>query len=484
SLTYGTISLILIMSYMVVVGLLGGLLSQYFKISEQPLTVVTVAGSALAILPVRRTVQGWVDRTFYPARRANRAAIISLGHELSGLIDSQSAAETLLTRLAALYRPERLSLFLSEQDGDQIKEVAGICADQPVRPVFSLERSTHLVNFLDRIRRPVFAEDFEEHQPTAAIDRDSLSFLQRLGCELLVPLVTRNQLSGFLSFGPKGSGALYTQDDLANLRLLSVQAAALLESRRLYQESLARKQIETELSVAQQIQERLLPPDPFSRDGLLICGRMDSCHEVGGDYFDYFPLDSQTVGFAIADVSGKGIPAALMMTTLRIAFHGEAVRFRSPERVVNQLNQTVSKLMAEGQFICFFYGIYSLRDGSLRYCNAGMDPPILFRQHQEFLETLNKGGPVLGVNPDYRYRCGMLTLRENDLILGYTDGLTEQTDEAGEFFDVERLVATVKRHWDLPLEELRESIFTTVSEFAGPQRVDDRTVMLLKINPL
>jgi len=483
SLTYGSLTLLLLLFYFVVVVVMGNFLATYFQVSSTPLAMVTIAGSALTVMPARRKLQGWIDQAFYPARRANREAIEELGHELSGLLDSQNAAETLLTRLADLYRPERLSLFLTEEKNEQVlREVAGVCDQEPVRPVFTLPHESSLAHFLNEARRPVFAEEFEELRLVPEENGESASFLARLGSELLVPLITGNQLSGFLAFGPKGSGALYTQDDLSNLRFLALQAAALLESRRLYQESLARKQLETELTVAQEIQAQLLPTEPLVLPGIRVCGRMESCREVGGDYFDYFPLDHQSIGFAIADVAGKGIPAALLMTSLRVTFRSEAVRNRRPEEVVSQLNHAVDDLTASGQFISFFYGVLSIGERQLSYCNSGMNPPLLFRRKRQFLETLKKGGPVLGVSPDHRFRSGTLGLEEGDLLLLYTDGLTEERNQEGEFFELDRLVAVVKANLEASIEEIRETIFAAVSDFGGPNRSDDRTVMLLKIN--
>ncbi len=482
-LTYAALTLLLVLAYFVVVGQVGRLLETYFRISTYPLVILVVAGGALAIMPARRFLQGWIDRAFYPERRANRAAILTLGHELAGLIDSQSAAKTLLDRLAALYRPERISLFLWDGQSDELQEFHTLSGGQPARPVFSLTRNGSLARYLDRARRPIFAEDFEESQLVTGEAAETSGFLERLGCELLVPLVTGNQLSGLLALGPKGNTALYTQDDLANLQLLSVQAAALLESRRLYQESLARRQLETELSVAKEIQSQLIPTSPLTLPGVCVCGRMDSCREVGGDYFDYFPVDSHMLAIAIADVAGKGIPAALLMSTLRVAFHAEAVRLREPARVMARLNRSFSSLTTAGQFVCFFYGLYDLQEHTLRYCNAGMNPPLLFRKGRTYLETLGKGGPVLGVNPDQHYRSGTLILRDSDLLLGFSDGVIEQTNEEGQFFDEERLVATVRDWQDRPLEELREAIFRAVSDFGGAGQSDDRTVVLLQIHP-
>jgi sigma-B regulation protein RsbU (phosphoserine phosphatase) len=208
---------------------------------------------------------------------------------------------------------------------------------------------------------------------------------------------------------------------------------------------------------------------------------MQSCREVGGDYFDYFPLDDQTIGFAIADVAGKGIPAALLMSTLRVTFHGEALRSRDPHKVAAQLNQAFCDLVSKGQFISFFYGTYAIGDRCLRYSNAGMEPPILFRRRQGYLESLRKGGPVLGINPDQRYRCGTLKLEAGDHLVCFSDGLTEQTNETGDFFDARRVIETARDNLDLPLEELRETILTAVKDFGGPEQSDDRTIMLLKV---
>jgi sigma-B regulation protein RsbU (phosphoserine phosphatase) len=482
SLTYGSLTILLLVLYFGIVGAMGTFLTEYFRVSTYPLAMVTVAGCALVMMPVRRRLQVWVDSTFYPSRLASRVAISELGHELTGLIDDQDAAQTLLARLADLYRPERLSLFLRRlRDPGVLREYASVCDRQQVRPIFSLRAGSALARFLDELRRPVFAEEFEEMHPLEEPESESRSFLQRLGCELLVPLVVNNQLAGFLAFGPKGSGALYSQEDLANLRNLAIQAAALLESRRLYHESLRQKQLETELSVAQEIQAQLLPTEPLVLPGVRICGQMESCREVGGDYFDHFALDSGMVALAVGDVSGKGIPAALLMTTLRTTFRSEAVRFRQPAEVMGAVNQAIAKVLAPGQFISFFYGVYAVPQRSLTFCNAGMNPPVVFRAGRDYVEYLRKGGPPLGIDPSRPYRSGTLLLEPGDLVLLYTDGLTEEVNDRGEFFDLDRLVETVRIHRRQPIEDLRATIFTTVNAFGGPERSDDRTVMLMQI---
>ncbi len=485
SLIYGLLSILLLAAYFIGVGLLGSFLAATFHVSTNPLLIVTVAACCLAFLPLRRNAQRLVDRTFYPARQANRAAILELGQDLTGLIEQRSATDILLRRLFHLYRPTRMSLFLrSNPDAETLDEVAGISHGEPAKPVYAIGTESGLADFLNQMRRPVFVEEFEGLLLAAVADTESHSLLIRLDCELLVPLVTGNRLSGFLCLGPKSDGALYSQEDLANLRLLAVQAGALLESQRLYQESLSRRKLETELAVAKEIQARLLPTEPLVMAGVQIHGRNQPSRHVGGDYFDYFPLDSQTLGFCIADVAGKGIPAALMMTTLRVAFRAEAIRGREPERVITQMNHEVLILTDPGQFVCFFYGTFDCRSGQLNYCNAGMDPPVLFRKRRSYVEKLKKGGPVLGVSPEHRYRRGTLSLEAEDLLLAYTDGMTDQTDSEGNFFDLDRLIDALRANKNRPFATIPDRILTTVEQFGGALDSDDKTVMVLQFSEL
>ncbi len=482
-LTYAGLTLALLIVYFLSVGLLGRFLTQTLGLETYPLAVLTVVVSALVVLPGRRVLQRWIDRAFYPAHGATRAAVADLGRELTRVIDTEGAARTLLERLSVLYAPQRLSLFLADAKGQQLEEAAVHTPTGPGRPVFKLPLADPLATSLLAIRRPVFAEELDDARDDED-DPESPPLPERLGCELYVPLVTGNRLTGLITFGAKRGGDLYTQDDVASLQLLAQQSAAQLENARLYRESLARERLEGELSVAQELQAHLIPGGSLDLPGAQLCGRMEACREVGGDYFDYFPLDRGVVGFAIADSSGKGVPAALLMSTLRVAFRTEAGRSRDPEQVVARLNAAVTDLDSPGQFISFFYGVFDIAAGRLRYCNAGMNPPLLFRGGRGWTEYLKLGGPVLGVRPDHRYRRGTVVLNEGDLLLLFSDGLTDEVNAAGEFFDLDRLVVTVRNHISSPLEELRDTIFAAVSAFGGTQRADDRTLMLLRVNPL
>jgi len=485
SLIYGVLTLIVLVAYFLLVVGLGQLLAGFFSISTYPVLLLVVAASSLTVLPLRRLVQGWIDDAFYPGRKANRKAINLLGKDLTALIDSDDVMQSLLKGLNDLFCPSDLVLFInSESDPDLYtphRQRNG--EDNPDLPV-GLPLKSSLAFLLNRLRRPVFAEELEDLLFSGETEPASLGLLTQLKVNLLVPLISGNRLLGFLAFGTKSSGALFTQEDLSHLNNLAVQAGSLLESRQLYRESLQQKRTEAELELARTIQHSLLPNEALEDDFSVIAGRNESCRMVGGDYFDYFRRGDGSLCFALADVSGKGIPAALHMTSLRVAFRQEAEVEDHPHLVIKRLNNTVFNFVTSGHFICFFYGIWHPETGILNYCNAGCEPPILLNPNRNFHQYLRKGGPVLGVTDDHNYRQGSLRLTPQDRLFLFTDGLTDEQNQEDEFFDLPRLLALLEENLESTPVHLLDKIFTSINSFGGADRTDDKTAILLEVKNL
>ena len=479
SLTYGLLTVLVLAAYVLGIGVLGSLLNRTFEVQTYPVMVLAIAACSLAVLPLRRRVQSWVDATFYPSRLANREAVAALGRALAVQVNADEAHGMLLARLHHLYRPARLGLYLlREPETGALSEVGRQPEDLPPAP--ELPADDPAVILLDRLRRPVFTEEFEDWTGDRAGGPDTETALPP-GTELLIPLVTGNRLLGLLACGAKTGGGLYSQEDLANLANLSLQIAPLLRSLRLHAASLRQRQLETELAVARDIQAQLLPTTALESAGVRLWGRNDPCRQVGGDYYDYFHLlPGRSVGFCIADVAGKGIPAALLMTTLRVTFRELARPGVSPEVVITELDRRVGEVLGNGRFVCFFYGVLDLQEMLLTYCNAGMEPPLLFHADGR-REALRRGGPVLGIRAGIPYRRGTVRLERDDLLLGYTDGITEQTSPDGEeFFEVERLQVMVAGARSQAPETIGSHVFDRVGQFGGDEATDDRTVIILK----
>ena len=479
-LIYGLLTLLLLAAFFLVVVGLGTLFSRVFAVSAYPVLLIIAAGSSLAIQPLRRVVQDWIDRTFYPARRVHRRAVAALGDELAGLIELDEVVAVLERRLRDLYRPQAFSVHLGAGPGAPIRPRRLAAGDTRT----DLVPESALARLLTRLRRPVFSEEAEDMLFTTDTDASSLRLLTLLAAVLLVPLVSGNRLVGFLAFGPKPGGALYTQEDLANLRGLALQAGSIVESRRLYQDGLEQERLEAELAVARDIQSRLLPTAPLVTPAYAVAGRNDPCHAVGGDYFDYFLREDGHLALAIADVAGKGVPAALLMTSLCTSFRREAEGCETPAAVVRGLNALVGERVTPGGFICFFFADLDPASGLMRYCNAGMDPPVLVRAGSGHDQRLRKGGPVLGAAPDHPYREGTIRLEPGDRLFLHTDGLTEERNRDGEFFDEERLLAAVAANLESAPSELLDTVFAAVAAFGDGSESDDKTAILLEIKEL
>lgn len=475
SLIYGLLTLLLVAAFFLVVVGLGTLLSRVFAVSAYPLLLIIAAGSSLAVQPLRRLVQDWIDHALYPARRVHRRTVAGLGDELAGLIELDDVVAALGGRLCELYRPDTFSVQLSPGPGVDFAAPDGSGG---------LRADSTLVQLLGRLRRPVFTEEAEDLLFTEDVDASSLALLTRLGAVLLVPLVSGNRLVGFLCFGAKGGGALYTQEDLANLRGLALQVGSIIESRRLYRDVLEQERLEAELAVARDIQARLLPTAPLVTPAYAVAGRNVPCRAVGGDYFDYFLRENGHLALAIADVAGKGVPAALLMTTVCTVFRREAEGGDPPAAVVRRVNARVGERITPGRFVSFFFADLDPGGGLLSYCNAGMDPPVLLRPGSGHHQRLRKGGPVLGAAPDHPYREGALRLAAGDRLFLHTDGLTDERNPAGEFFDVERLLVAVEADLEAEPDELLGRVFAAVDAFGGGSESDDKTAILLSIKEL
>lgn len=483
-LIYGALTGLVVIGYLLVTVAVGTFLSTRFDVDSSHVLVLLVAATALVVAPLRGRVQRLVDLAFYPSRRANREAIARLADRLTGLIEADAVLEHLGASLGELFRPRSFAIVLAGGGTARgFSARAGWTAGRALAGDV-LPGDNPLTGLLDRVRRPVFREELEDFSPGGEGADAAWRYLRDLDAELLVPLVSGNRLLGFLALGAKAGGQLYGQEDVANLQALAVQAGPVVESRQLYEERLRVRRLETELEVARGIQANLLPVAPLETPHALVCGRNEPCRTVGGDYFDYFTMDGGRLALAIGDVAGKGIPAALMMSSLRVAFRLAAERGDSPRAVVGRMNPVVASLVGEGSFICFFYAVWDPASGLLAYSNAGMEPPVLLRATAPGRQYLRKGGPVLGVEPGFAYREGTVRLEPGDRIFLYTDGLTEQRDPEGNFFDAERLLALVEGAAERHPTAVLAHVFATVDAYGHQRRSDDQTAMLFQVNEL
>ncbi len=237
---------------------------------------------------------------------------------------------------------------------------------------------------------------------------------------------------------------------------------------------------EQELQRAREIQQSLLPKEIPQLPGIALATAWRPARAVGGDYFDVLRLDGNRLAICIADVSGKGVPAALLMANVQASLRASVRDLDSPARVCSIMNGMLCESIAANKFVSFFCGVLDASTRVFCYCNAGHPYPILVSAGAT--RTLEQGGAVLGVFPSWNYHDSSVNLKSGDRLLLFTDGITEAEDAQGEEFGVERVAAFGKVHAASSASELNEQLLAQVSDFCGAQFQDDATLVVLAVN--
>jgi len=331
--------------------------------------------------------------------------------------------------------------------------------------------------------------------PFAAAARVALIVFAVLFLSLeIVSLVVGSRVAGFITRGAAslrsaaasiGGGdfsarvQVPSEDELGDLAAsFNRMAAGLEEGQRAMME---REQLRRELELARRIQSRLLPPGPPSLPRLDVAARNAMSQQVGGDYYDFIPLENGQVGFCIADVAGKGVAAALLMSSVKTALISSAAVETTPDRLTARVNRLLEQSIEPGGFVTFF--LAALDPGTLRleYVNAGHPAPMLLRAGGE-LERLERGGVILGIMPDAVYEAGAVTLAPGDLLALFTDGVTEAQGAAEELFGDARIESVLRLHRERSAEDALSALIEAVKEYEGERGPsDDLTAVVVKV---
>ena len=243
------------------------------------------------------------------------------------------------------------------------------------------------------------------------------------------------------------------------------------------------QRLERDVQIAQQVQERLFPRKPPHIPNLDCQGVCRPARGIAGDYYDFIALDGGHAGIAVADVAGKGLPAALLMASLQAALRSlVSVSDEGPATLARDLNAQMCALTEPTRFATLFWGVFDERRRALAYVNAGHNPPLLFREAGGAVERLSSGGRPLGVFPSSEYRAGRVTLGSGDVLVIYTDGITEAPDADEREFGETRLQEYVRAHSGRPVDEIRRGILEAVAAFQdGRPPEDDMTLVVARV---
>lgn len=312
------------------------------------------------------------------------------------------------------------------------------------------------------------------------IDASCPPELARLGISGIVPIRKEDVTHGFVGLGPRAGGRPYSTDEFEFSSALANQAIVALENAWLIEETIENRRLEEELAIASNIQSLLFPKSLPSISGYELAARSTPTRHVGGDYYDTISLGDGRVLIAIADVSGKGVPAALLMSNVQASLRALAGPEMDLAANAGRISEIIYANTDFNKYATFFYGILDPAEHTLVYTNAGHNPPILLRAGGAS-ETLDAGGLPVGLMPGSTYEYGCVTIGAGDLLVMYTDGVTEAANTDDEEYGEERLLGLARAGADRPALEFLDRVYEDVFAFAaGMPQGDDITMVVLK----
>ena len=301
------------------------------------------------------------------------------------------------------------------------------------------------------------------------------------GTLLWAPLKTQNQLLGGVLLARQVDQEVFTASDEKLLTSLARQAAVAIENSQLHQAALERERFKRELQLAHDVQASLIPREVPQLRGWAFAAYWQPAREVGGDFFDFIARDDGDLGFVIADVSDKGMHAALFMALTRSTLRASTLAAPTPVDGLNQANRLLCADSTGGMFVTLFYGQFDPVASRMTYVNAGHNPPLLYRAQKEELAELTRTGIVVGFDETHTYKQRAVRLQRGDFILFYTDGVTESVNAQNEQFGEERLRRIILKNRSRSPDEIMQALQQSLAEFTGDiPAFDDVTIVIVK----
>jgi len=276
----------------------------------------------------------------------------------------------------------------------------------------------------------------------------------------------------------------FSEDDIKLARAVASQCAVAITNARLYARAIEGAHIAEQMRLAGVVQRRMIPQKALQIPSLDIAAMYIPCFDVGGDLYDFFQIEDGRVVIGIADVIGKGIPAAMMMSQFRgaVRAYADIKTDDNPIETINRLNKMACSQCKDGEFITLFFAVIDTRQKTLTYCNCGHEPTLLIRDGK--FTDLEKGGLVLGIDPKSEYEFETIQLKDDDFLVFYTDGLIDATNFEGRFWTRENLLKTAVKFTDGSAGQMVKSILQYRRRFVGlAEQFDDTSIVVVKINP-
>ncbi len=432
---------------------------------EKSTREATIVTSLDQVLGKTGTGEQQKDPTFTTARVVR--ALIRAGRELAGHRPLEEVFTTILELALSAVEAKRGVILTLEEDELVVRASEG-------------ERFTISTRVRDRVISEKCSLMIRDAQLDAALQNQQSIVAQRVRSFMAVPLQTGDRVIGLLYVDNSTFLRAFTQEDLDLLTVMANVAAIRIEHARLALIEQSEKLMELELAQASEIQRSLLPTQAPAIEGYELAGLNLPCRTIGGDYYDFLPYKDGRLGLVVGDVSGKGLPAALLMSSLEARVQMLVETSPDPASALTNLNRSLAVRCPIGKFITFFYGLLDGATGKLSYSNAGHNYPLLLRADGT-VEQLSNGDTVLGIFPSTEYQLNESKLERGDLLALFSDGVTEACTAEGKEFGEAGLAEFLDSRKSQSCNEIVQGLVSHVRGWSGGSGfADDFTVVLLR----
>lgn len=415
---------------------------------------------------VQKSTQLEYSNQILERRVENLSNLNSLSRAVLSVLDLDNIINIILDAYFVLTGAKRISLYLWEAEGLINKKTKGEC------------------NFKENLL-------FSEEEIKEFTKKDYQEMYEKLSKKFILadnevivisPLVVKEKQLGVI-YVIEDKNKLIDLDE-ETISALVIQVSIAINNAQIYSELIVKERISNELDVASRIQKKILPADVDEIFGLEVAQYFEPAKEIGGDYYDYTILDDNVFSITIADVSGKGVPAAFLMALGRsvlktLTLTGDF----APNENLNELNKIIYSDITEDMFITMMHSKYNKENKTLYYSNAGHNPIVVYRASTDSIELHTVKGVAIGFLEEYKYRQGEIQLNKGDIVIFYTDGITEAENSNKEMFGLERLKEVIYNNKNKSPKELRKVILESINRFRKDyEQTDDLTFVILKSN--
>jgi len=403
------------------------------------------------------------------------ALISKVGITLLASATLNETLEQIVTLVFEAVPADRCLIMMRDEGSEDLRVAVARLRDR-VGEVGEIRVSRNVLDEVVIRGKSVLTSD-AQHDPRFA---SGTMVLQGVRSVLAVPLGVSEKVFGIIYADSPIAEGRFTEDHLKVLTTLASVAAIRVENARLVEARLERERLERELALASEIQQRFQPTAPPHILGYELQGISFPCYEIGGDYYDFIEREDGRLVIALGDVSGKGTAAALLMSSLHAAIHAQSASHNSLVATISAVNRYLADNIPANRFVTLFYAELDPESGSLAFLNAGHNPPLIVHAAGT-VEQLASGGLPLGIKPDAEYREGRTQMQPGDVLVIYSDGVTEAVSPTGEEFGPTRLYEVVSRNVEASAAGIRDRIESSLTKFAqGTSAADDITLVIVK----